>query len=123
MVPLIGLATTTKLIERVVYIVVGMKGVVSVFPSKILHPRTTRSWDFLGFPATVNRNPPLESDVIVGMIDTGIWPESESFNDQGLGPPPRKWKGDCINLKCNKYGSLVLSFRIRVLLYSLYDAC
>ncbi|RWW14712.1 hypothetical protein BHE74_00014597 [Ensete ventricosum] len=75
-----------------------MKGVVSVFPSKILHPRTTRSWDFLGFPVTVNRNPPLESDVIVGMLDTGIWPESESFNDQGLGPPPLKWKGDCVNL-------------------------
>ncbi|CAL9075330.1 unnamed protein product [Musa acuminata var. zebrina] len=94
-------ALAAKLLTKEMEKLAGMKGVVSVFPSKILHPRTTRSWDFLGFPATVNRNPPLESDVIVGMIDTGIWPESESFNDQGLGPPPRKWKGDCINLKCN----------------------
>ncbi|CAL9163042.1 unnamed protein product [Musa hybrid cultivar] len=85
-------ALAAKLLTKEMEKLAGMKGVVSVFPSKILHPRTTRSWDFLGFPATVNRNPPLESDVIVGMIDTGIWPESESFNDQGLGPPPRKWK-------------------------------
>ncbi|CAL9086205.1 unnamed protein product [Musa textilis] len=94
-------ALAAKLLTKEMEKLAGMKGVVSVFPSKILHPRTTRSWDFLGFPATVNRNPPLESDVIVGMIDTGVWPEAESFNDQGLGPPPRKWKGDCINLKCN----------------------
>ncbi|CAL9165487.1 unnamed protein product [Musa hybrid cultivar] len=80
---------------------VAMEGVVSVFPGRTLRPRTTRSWDFLRFSRTVNRNPPLESDVVVGMIDNGIWPESDSFHDEGIGPPPRKWKGACVNLKCN----------------------
>ncbi|XP_019706758.2 subtilisin-like protease SBT4.3 [Elaeis guineensis] len=79
----------------------GMEGIVSVFPSKNLKPHTTRSWDFLRFPETVRRNPALESDVIIGMLDTGIWPESKSFSDEGVGPRPSKWKGACISLKCN----------------------
>ncbi|KAJ4978044.1 hypothetical protein NE237_008824 [Protea cynaroides] len=78
-----------------------MKGIVSVFPSKNLQLLTTRSWDFLGFPMTVKRTPSIESNIIIGMIDTGIWPESKSFIDKGFGPPPSKWKGICQNFKCN----------------------
>ena len=82
-----------------------MKGVVSVFPSKVYHLQTTRSWDFMGFNETVKRNATVESNVIVGVIDSGIWPESESFSDEGFGPPPKKWKGSCRggqNFTCNK---------------------
>ncbi|XP_038970574.1 subtilisin-like protease SBT4.3 [Phoenix dactylifera] len=82
-------------------ILAGMDGVVSVFPSRTLKPHTTRSWDFLGFTKTEKRNLALERDIIVGMLDTGIWPESESFRDEGLGPPPKRWKGACVNLRCN----------------------
>ncbi|KAD7480186.1 hypothetical protein E3N88_03322 [Mikania micrantha] len=79
-----------------------MEGVVSVFPSQKKHLHTTRSWDFMGFPQNVTRAP-LESDVIVGMLDTGVWPESDSFKDDGFGPPPAKWKGSCdsTNFTCN----------------------
>ncbi|CAN0854444.1 Subtilisin-like protease SBT4.3 [Linum grandiflorum] len=44
------------------------------------------------------------SDIVVGMIDTGVWPELPSFDDRGLGPPPTKWKGVCkggLNFTCN----------------------
>lgn len=80
----------------------GVEGVVSVFESKILKPLTTRSWDFLGVYQNARRVPSAESDVVVGMIDTGIWPESKAFSDAGFGPPPPKWKGRCVNFVCNK---------------------
>ncbi|KAK6119012.1 hypothetical protein DH2020_047251 [Rehmannia glutinosa] len=78
--------------------------VVSIFPSTTFYPQTTRSWDFLGLAENVRRNPTVESDTIIGVIDTGVWPESESFNDKGFGPPPKKWKGACKggkNFTCN----------------------
>ena len=81
-----------------------MEGVVSVFPNGKKQLHTSRSWDFLGFPENAERNT-VESDIIVGMLDTGIWPESESFDDSGFGPPPSKWKGNCEtsdNFTCNK---------------------
>ena len=82
-----------------------MEGVVSVFPNEKKKLHTTRSWDFMGFPQQVRRAPGVESDIIVGMLDTGIWPESDSFNDEGFGAPPSKWKGSCqdsSNFTCNK---------------------
>ncbi|VVB16516.1 unnamed protein product [Arabis nemorensis] len=86
--------------------VAEMEGVVSVFPNKNYKIQTTRSWDFMGLKEGKNtkRNLAVESDTIVGVIDTGIWPESESFSDKGFGPPPKKWKGVCSggkNFTCN----------------------
>ncbi|KAM7494850.1 hypothetical protein LguiB_029459 [Lonicera macranthoides] len=81
-----------------------MDGVISVFPNGEKKLHTTRSWDFMGFPQQVNRTT-VESDIIVGVFDSGIWPESQSFSDTGYGPPPRKWKGACAtssNFTCNK---------------------
>ncbi|KAL2253465.1 UNVERIFIED_CONTAM: Subtilisin-like protease SBT4.3 [Sesamum indicum] len=82
----------------------GHEDVVSIFPSRTFQPQTTRSWDFMGLPENVHRNLTVESDIIIGVLDTGIWPESESFNDEGFGPPPKKWKGVCEggkNFTCN----------------------
>ncbi|GLJ18275.1 hypothetical protein SUGI_0323220 [Cryptomeria japonica] len=71
-------------------------GVVSVFESKNAQLLTTRSWDFVGLPLSQQTDHlEYQSDVIVGMLDTGVWPESESFDDAGLGPIPSKWKGVC----------------------------
>ena len=76
-----------------------------MFPSKKLKLQTTRSWDFVGLTETTKRYPTVESNLIVGATDSGIWPESESFSDEGYGPPPKKWKGTCAdgtNFTCNK---------------------
>ncbi|XVF52805.1 hypothetical protein PTKIN_Ptkin05aG0048200 [Pterospermum kingtungense] len=79
-----------------------MDGVVRVIPNHILQLHTTRSWDFLGFSQD-NVGAQLEGDVVIGLLDTGIWPEHESFNSQQLGAPPSKWKGTCqgANFTCN----------------------
>ncbi|KAH7549499.1 hypothetical protein ACOSP7_025688 [Xanthoceras sorbifolium] len=79
-----------------------MEGVVSVIPNHILKLHTTRSWDFMGF-SRGKVGASQEGDVIIGLLDTGIWPEAESFHDQGLSAPPAKWKGICqgANFTCN----------------------
>lgn len=59
----------------------------------------------MGLTTEVDWRPIIESDTIVGVIDSGIWPESQSFNDEGFGPIPAKWKGGCYGGKdfvCNK---------------------
>ncbi|KAL4579000.1 hypothetical protein LXL04_015135 [Taraxacum kok-saghyz] len=77
-------------------------GVVSVFPDPVLQLHTTRSWDFLKYQTEVekeftpNEGSNAPSDIIIGVLDTGIWPESESFGDEGFGPVPSKWKGTCM---------------------------
>ncbi|KAL0539409.1 hypothetical protein IC582_023621 [Cucumis melo] len=84
--------------------IAGMKGVVSVFPNEINKLHTTRSWDFMGFPQNVRRVKQVGSNIAVGVFDSGIWPESPSFNDKGFDPPPSKWKGTCsaFNFTCNR---------------------
>ncbi|XVF55683.1 hypothetical protein PTKIN_Ptkin06aG0056500 [Pterospermum kingtungense] len=73
------------------------EGVISVFESRWRKLLTTRSWDFLGMPKGLKkRNKIIESNIIVGLLDTGVWPKSPSFNDKGFGPPPAKWKGKCV---------------------------
>ncbi|KAE9620996.1 hypothetical protein Lal_00019391 [Lupinus albus] len=76
------------------------EGVVNIFPDTKYQLHTTRSPTFLGLePAHSTYNIWSEKladyDVIVGVLDTGIWPESESFNDTGMRPVPSHWKGAC----------------------------
>ncbi|KAK7256677.1 hypothetical protein RIF29_30133 [Crotalaria pallida] len=73
----------------------AMDEVLSVIPNQYHKLHTTRSWNFIGLPLTAKRRLKLESDIVVGLLDTGITPESKSFKDDGFGPPPARWKGSC----------------------------
>ncbi|MCD9641545.1 hypothetical protein HAX54_027760 [Datura stramonium] len=77
-------------------------GVLSVLPDQLRQLHTTRSPHFLGLissPASPISDLVTESDsgsnVVIGVLDTGIWPERPSFHDQGMGPIPSFWKGEC----------------------------
>ncbi|CAI0475255.1 unnamed protein product [Linum tenue] len=92
--------------------------VVSVIESRPrkYKPHTTRSWEFAGLNEAATYNPQVSNrfdteksfmaedllhkagygkDVIVGILDSGIWPEARSFSDEGLEPIPKTWKGIC----------------------------
>ncbi|KAJ6922738.1 subtilase family protein [Populus alba x Populus x berolinensis] len=47
-------------------------------------------------PQTAKRRLEIESNTIVGLLDTGIYVDAPSFNDEGYGPVPAKWKGKCV---------------------------
>ncbi|CAH8319541.1 unnamed protein product [Eruca vesicaria subsp. sativa] len=75
--------------------------VLCVIPSRTLRLKTTRTFDYLGLSATSPKGllpeTRLGSEAIIGVIDSGIWPESKSFKDTGLGPIPQRWKGKCVS--------------------------
>ncbi|OIV92853.1 hypothetical protein TanjilG_00987 [Lupinus angustifolius] len=72
--------------------------ILAVSPSKISKLQTTRTPEFLGIDKITNQFPKLianSSDLIIGIIDNGVWPESKSFDDTGLGPIPNTSRGEC----------------------------
>lgn len=89
-------ADEAKMLER-------LTGVVYVQEEVKYELHTTRSPLFLGLDGGVESKElsaaynirKTKSEVVVGVIDTGVWPESRSFDDTGLGPVPKSWKGVC----------------------------
>ncbi|XP_058082225.1 subtilisin-like protease SBT5.3 [Magnolia sinica] len=86
--------------------------VVSIFLNEMVELHTTRSWEFLGLEmngeipeGSLWRKARFGEDIIIGNLDSGVWPESESFNDNGMGPIPMRWKGSCDGdggVRCNR---------------------
>ncbi|EEF27917.1 Cucumisin precursor, putative [Ricinus communis] len=72
-------------------------GVISVIPDQIRHLHTTRTPHFLDLSSVSGLwpNGAYGEDVIIGVLDTGIWPEHPSFSDSGLSSIPDHWKGVC----------------------------
>jgi subtilisin family serine protease len=77
------------------------KGVVSVQRDTLSQPTTDNSPSFLGLNAgggiwsQLGGQGSAGEDVIIGVVDTGIWPEHPSFADTNYGPAPAGWNGEC----------------------------
>ncbi|XP_008792659.2 subtilisin-like protease SBT1.7 [Phoenix dactylifera] len=72
-------------------------GVLSVLQEVRYKLHTTRTPEFLGLDKSDDIFPQgnTASDVVVGVLDTGVWPERKSFDDTGFGAVPSWWKGAC----------------------------
>ncbi|KAL6223267.1 hypothetical protein ACLB2K_006655 [Fragaria x ananassa] len=73
--------------------------IISLFNDRLLKLFTTRSPAFLGLEtndAGLVKLFDSGANVIIGVIDSGIWLEHLSFDDNGLGPIPSRWKGRCM---------------------------
>ena len=76
-------------------------GVVSIQRDSLSQVQTDNTPTFLGLNASggiweqLGGQAGAGEDVIIGVVDTGIWPEHPSFSPAGYGPAPAGWNGTC----------------------------
>uniref|UniRef100_A0ACD5WIV5 Uncharacterized protein n=1 Tax=Avena sativa TaxID=4498 RepID=A0ACD5WIV5_AVESA len=76
----------------------SLKGVASVREDRRVELHTTYSYRFLGLsvcPTGAWARAGYGRGVVIGVLDTGVWPESPSFDDRGMPPVPERWRGAC----------------------------
>ena len=95
-------AVAVKLTAKQASKLAGMKGVISLSKDRLAHPDTSLSPSFLGLDgpgglwSQLGGNRRAGAGVVVGVIDTGIWPESKSFAGGTGIPIPAGWAGKCV---------------------------
>ncbi|XP_060207190.1 subtilisin-like protease [Lycium barbarum] len=74
-----------------------MEGFISAHSEKVLDLYTTHSVSFMGLHQNMGfwNDSNYGKGVIIGVIDSGIFPDHPSFSDDGMPLPPAKWKGKC----------------------------
>ncbi|KAI4344616.1 hypothetical protein L6164_011821 [Bauhinia variegata] len=90
--------------------------VLGVYEDTVYTLHTTRTPEFLGLNTESGlweghntlQLDQASRDVIIGVLDTGVWPESKSFDDSGMPEIPTRWRGECESgpdfspSRCNK---------------------
>ncbi|XP_058069954.1 subtilisin-like protease SBT1.7 [Magnolia sinica] len=88
---------STRLSETEAEVLASQPGILAVLPETRYELHTTRTPEFLGLDSPEGMFPASDSDsdLVIGVLDTGVWPESKSYDDTGMGPVPAGWKGVC----------------------------
>ena len=80
-----------------------LDGVIRLERDRLAHPDTTLSPTFLGLDAPggiwdqlPGVNARSGAGIVVGVLDTGIWPENPSFAGNTGIPVPATWHGKCV---------------------------
>ncbi|OIS97296.1 subtilisin-like protease sbt1.9 [Nicotiana attenuata] len=75
----------------------NLPGYVSSMKDMAVTIQTSRTSHFLGLNSMSGAWPKSHygKDVIIGVVDTGVWPESKSYDDEGMNDIPSRWKGLC----------------------------
>ncbi|CAN0863072.1 Subtilisin-like protease SBT1.6 [Linum grandiflorum] len=70
---------------------------IATFPERFGKVMTTYTPSFLGLNHMTGLwpNSSYGDGTTIGVLDTGIWPHSESFGEDGMPAVPEKWKGEC----------------------------
>ncbi len=92
----VALILTQKEADRLAKI----PGVVNMQPDRWYQKQTDVTPDFIGatniWDGSATPGPGSKGEgIIIGIIDTGIWPEHPSFADDGSYPAPVDWNGGC----------------------------
>ncbi|KAI3447220.1 hypothetical protein Pfo_003885 [Paulownia fortunei] len=77
--------------------------VLGVYEDTVYSLHTTRTPEFLGLETelgpwaghSLQELNQASQDVIIGVLDTGVWPESKSFSDVNMPDVPARWRGEC----------------------------
>ncbi|KAF6151294.1 hypothetical protein GIB67_020616 [Kingdonia uniflora] len=93
-----------------------MLGCITAYPDHTLHVGTNRTTNFLSLNKSGGLWPASNygTDAIMGIIDSGVWPNSASFRDDRNGEIPRWWKGMCepgIQFKSLMYNCKLIGVR------------
>ncbi|KAL3647177.1 hypothetical protein CASFOL_008145 [Castilleja foliolosa] len=72
-------------------------GFISARVERKLPLHTTHSPNFMGLNQDMGfwKESNYGKGVIIGILDSGVFPSHPSFSDEGMPPPPAKWKGKC----------------------------
>ncbi|KAK9166315.1 hypothetical protein Scep_001506 [Stephania cephalantha] len=74
----------------------SLPGFVSSIPDVRGEADTTRTPKFLGLPSGAWLQSNYGKGVVIGVLDSGVWPESKSYSDIGMSEIPPRWKGRCV---------------------------
>ncbi|XP_068659145.1 subtilisin-like protease SBT1.2 [Aristolochia californica] len=87
-----------RLSERELQVLRSDHTVIAVHPDRRLELHTTYSYKFLGLGLQHGRvwaQSNFGQGTIIGVLDTGVWPESPSFDDRHMPSVPKRWRGVC----------------------------